>query len=265
MHADPLARPITLYQLLKEASIKPSKKQNDVVSNNADDENDASEDDEPPALDARFRLAASLANGLYEMHSAGWLHRNISSRYIYFLWNRSTGVLDLETPYLGGFEVARSLTAFTSSRSIWDPETVASQHPGCLFYKRWGTFRRDDKGPCDTLFYMPRHYYYSLALVLLEIRLWQSRDEVACLKTETFDPNEIRERAPEHQSGTLTDRLRDLDWDMSRYVKFDRKTFDNNIDHSQSEPERRRCDALFDRSIHAAYSTAQAEGVSQLE
>lgn len=65
--ADPLAHPVSLHDLLSLEEYRS---------------------EEPPEVDVRFKLVSLLANSLYEMHCTGWLHRNISSKSIYFLMTK---------------------------------------------------------------------------------------------------------------------------------------------------------------------------------
>ena len=91
--ADPLAPPVSLHDLLSL---------------------DEYRSEEPPEVDVRFQLVNSLAKALHEMHCTGWLHRNVSSNNIFFLKTKNgSGIesLDLEKPYMAGFDAARSFAS----------------------------------------------------------------------------------------------------------------------------------------------------------
>ncbi|KAF2790375.1 hypothetical protein K505DRAFT_340472 [Melanomma pulvis-pyrius CBS 109.77] len=148
--ADPLTHPVTLHDLLTEPIYQS---------------------DEPSSLDDRFELASSLARGLFEIHSTGWLHRNFSTKSVLFFRSNkeqeqdTIDDFDLHTPYISGFEFARSMGAYNSMRSY-------------LFYKEFTWFEYGSSpDDVNTLFYQPRHDYYSLGLVLLEIGIWKSLPE----------------------------------------------------------------------------------------
>ena len=92
--ADPLAHPVSLHNLLFLEEYRS---------------------EEPPEIDVRFQLVTSLANALHEMHCTEWLHRNISSKVIFFLKTKpGSGIesFDLEKPYMAGFDAARSFKAY---------------------------------------------------------------------------------------------------------------------------------------------------------
>ncbi|KAL2049734.1 hypothetical protein ABVK25_009957 [Lepraria finkii] len=154
--ADPLERPVSLHDLLT-----------------LDDHRSK----EPPDVDARFSLATKLANALHEMHSTGWLHRDVSSKNIHFFRGKdisSCNTYDIERPYIAGFDAARS---FTANRSLawyqWDFDAGLHQHPGYLLEKFWAQRHAERGNTGDKLFYMPRHDYYSIGLILLQIGMWK--------------------------------------------------------------------------------------------
>lgn len=155
--ADPLAHPVSLHDLLTLEEYRS---------------------EEPPEVDVRFQLVNSLANALHEMHCTGWLHRNISSNCIFFLKTKDgSGIesLDLEKPYMAGFDAARSFTAHgCAANRIWDHGALAYKHPGYLLYRSWAFHNAERGNTGDKLFYMPRHDYYSMGLVFLEIGMWCS-------------------------------------------------------------------------------------------
>ena len=134
--------------------------------------------DEPPEIDVRFQLVTSLTKALHEMHCTGWLHRDISSNSILFLKTRpGSGIeaLDLEKPYMAGFDAARS---FAANRSpgylIPNYDALIYKHPGYLLHRMWSQYRPRHGNTGDQLFHMPRHDYYSMGLVFLEIGMWRS-------------------------------------------------------------------------------------------
>ena len=147
--------------------------------------------EEPPEVDVRFQLVNTLAKALHAMHCTGWLHRNISSNNIFFLKTKDgSGIesLDLERPYMAGFDAARSLASgYSRGSPSLNFEALIYIHPGYLLYRNWYTYnsQHDDTG--DKLFYMPRHDYYSMGLVFLEIGMWRSLHSILLRDVPYFD------------------------------------------------------------------------------
>jgi hypothetical protein len=222
--ADPMAEPITLYDLLQE-------------------------DDKAPyiaTLDQRFELAKSLASAVHQMHSAGWMHKDISSHNVIFFKHKganSKTPYDLARPYLKGFRFARRVSAAapqpepsrgsffsrapTTGReghmqshafrprptSRYD-EVVSKakeahanfellqeclyQHPSYLFHRLISEADSDHNSEIAAYkannkretYYKCRHEYFSLGLILLEIGLWRTLDAMNVLR-EPFAPSSI--------------------------------------------------------------------------
>ena len=166
---DPLSCPVSLYEILisqKHAEI------------------------EPPTIDERFQLVSLLANALYEMHCSGWLHKNISSRNIYFFRIQDgygSDNLDLARPYVTGFEGARRLVSGRSCPIILDDEASIFQHPGYILHKTCASAKILNEDSDDQLFFMPRHDYYSLGLVSLEIGMWRSLADLVLQNPLSFN------------------------------------------------------------------------------
>ncbi|OAK94608.1 hypothetical protein IQ06DRAFT_79624 [Phaeosphaeriaceae sp. SRC1lsM3a] len=173
-NADPLTPPVTLHEILTDSKYHA---------------------EEPPSLDERFELAKSLARSIFEMHSSGWLHRDFSTKSILFFRSKSgsydeIGDLNLHTPYISGFEVARPLTSDHSLRmGSWKLENHLFKHPGYLLNKEVATFctynKKISDNDIETLYYQPRHDYYSLGLVLLAIGVWEDFPAL-CLRMRTL-------------------------------------------------------------------------------
>ncbi|KAL4802184.1 prion-inhibition and propagation-domain-containing protein [Aspergillus unguis] len=110
-----------------------------------------------PTLDARFRLAHTLANSLLQLNSSKWLHRNLRSAHILFI--KSTKEWFTE-PYIVGFSYSREDRRDAASLPLnhLDIED-AYQHPILTETPRIG-YRRDFDA-------------YSLGLILLEIGFWR--------------------------------------------------------------------------------------------
>ena len=209
--ADPLAPPVSLHDLLSL---------------------DEYRSEEPPEVDVRFQLVNSLAKALHEMHCTGWLHRNISSNNIFFLKTKNgSGIesLDLEKPYVAGFDAARPLTAGYSIFSYSNLEALIYIHPGYLLYRNSAESYAKGGDTADKLFYMPRHDYYSMGLVFLEIGMWRSLDSFL-LRDVPYFGYRRKARGP---GCTLGAQLEKLAKD-ARYVRL------NNSDQDTEEERSKR-------------------------
>ncbi|KAF5553634.1 hypothetical protein FMEXI_2283 [Fusarium mexicanum] len=61
-----------------------------------------------PTLDDRFRLAQAVSRAIFQMHSAGWMHKDISSKNILFFKDKEAGgAYRVDRPYLKGFRFSR--------------------------------------------------------------------------------------------------------------------------------------------------------------
>ena len=188
LNADPLASPVSLHDLLSL---------------------DEYRSEEPPEVDVRFQLVNSLAKALHEMHCTGWLHRNISSNNIFFLKTKNgSGIesLDLEKPYVAGFHAARSFASGYSGAPPWEEfEGLVYIHPGYLLHRSWSESKAEHLDTLDKLFYMPRHDYYSMGLVFLEIGMWRSLDSFLLRDVPCSDDYWGR---PEDHECTLGEKLK---------------------------------------------------------
>ena len=118
-----------------------------------------------PPLEDRFFLAHNLCMTLFEVHSSGWVHKNVRSRsVVLFADPDSKGLL---TPYLVGWGIARPqdpqherASAATNEDNEQDLEANIYRHP-----ERYGK---------PSTHYSNKHDLYALGVVLLEIGLWQT-------------------------------------------------------------------------------------------
>lgn len=129
----------------------------------------ASPDLKTPDLDARVRLARTLAVALWSLHSLDWLHKSLCGANILFFPSAFSAsatsptaaaalVPDIASPFLSGFDASRpdldaALSVAPKNPSIAD----LHRHPAAL------------RG----LPYCKSFDIYSLGLVLLEIGLWK--------------------------------------------------------------------------------------------
>jgi serine/threonine protein kinase len=131
-----------------------------------------------PELGQLFRLAHSLTTSLLEYHTISWLHKNISSHHIVFFSTRKDlSTYNISTPYVIGFDHSRPDRPNEYSEGPWDEQNRMKYHHPLY---RGGKDR-----------FRPEFDYFSLGLVLLEIGLWKSLEDV---------PNALLTPQDEHQS-----------------------------------------------------------------
>ncbi|KAF4458099.1 hypothetical protein F53441_107 [Fusarium austroafricanum] len=89
---DPVAEPITLHEMM------------------------SNENSRIPTLDDRFQLAQAISRAIFQMHSAGWMHKDISSKNILFFKGKEEGgTYRVDQPYLKGFRFSRK-TSFVEKK-----------------------------------------------------------------------------------------------------------------------------------------------------
>jgi serine/threonine protein kinase len=121
-----------------------------------------------PSLEQRFHLAQALASSVLKFHTVSWLQKSISSFNIVFFHPANEPWLEgIADPFFLGFLYSRNNdeNAFTEGPAE-DASFRDYQHPD---YRRRGR-----KG----LKYRAEYDYYSLGLVLLEIGLWRTIDNI---------------------------------------------------------------------------------------
>lgn len=120
-----------------------------------------------PPLEVRFKLAKNLAIALYQLQCAGWVHRKVSSYNVIFFKNRNTEEVDLNQPFLVGWQYSRpddQRRLFPSERSS---EGIADLD---MYVHRMRMVRGGDGR-------FPRFRksfdIYSLGVILIEIAFWE--------------------------------------------------------------------------------------------
>ena len=138
---------------------------------------------ELPLLGGRFRLAHALAASIFRFHSIGWLHKSIASKTIMFFSHQGLPWSEqLQNWYIRGFLHSR-LNDAPSCDSTMDPELMNYHHPDYL---------HSLKNTRGLVRYQPRFDYYSLGIVLLEIGLWTSLEEMTGKRS--ISPEEVRRK-----------------------------------------------------------------------
>jgi hypothetical protein len=156
-----------------------------------------------PPLEARLRVAHSLAAALDVLHSVSYVHKNIRSKNILFYYTKSSvekpvaveskkigphGVDEdddnEEMPlhwYLYGFEYARHMDTKSSLGADGDLHNNTYRHP-----ERLGAPSKN---------FDPIHDIYALGVVLLELGTWHRATEIARLRgTTAMDGQRLRNR-----------------------------------------------------------------------
>ncbi|KAF4335478.1 kinesin [Fusarium beomiforme] len=146
-----------------------------------------------PDLDDKFKLAATLAASLFELHTVGWLHKSLKSSNVVFFppsttsesQNQATDTSNQGTyetwtatsqlirhPYLVGFNHSRPDDPMAFTSGLADQESRHYQHPA---YLKAGTG------------YRMEFDYYSLGILLLEIGFWKPLSKITQDWTGSFE------------------------------------------------------------------------------
>ena len=119
-----------------------------------------------PSLSERIALANKVSSCVFYVHSVNWLHKALRSQNI-LCFPSASGAM-LESPYLTGFEYAR-------------PARIGEATEATPVSPAWEIYQHPNIQGADA---ETRQYYrktfdiYSLGVVLLEIALWKSIDEI---------------------------------------------------------------------------------------
>jgi len=137
-----------------------------------------------PLLNERFRLALTLATAVHELHSFGWLHKEINSFNIAFLYSNDSSTISIREPYIIGFGYARPDTKEVVSLSVTSSSKDIYKHPDL---RKAMHGHQGEQAPR----FSRKYDIYSLGLVLLEIGLW---DRVSTFNEITTSPEDFKER-----------------------------------------------------------------------
>jgi hypothetical protein len=120
-----------------------------------------------PSLGNRFFVAHALALTVLNIHSSSWVHKNIWSKgVLLFLYPNVEQPLRSKrlVPYLTGWGLARLQDGNTVQQANFDVVPNLYRHP-----RRQGQF---------TASFKSEHDVYGLGVVLIEIGLWRTVDQI---------------------------------------------------------------------------------------
>ena len=116
-------------------------------------------------LDDKFRIAASLASSIFELHSAGWLHKNIESSNILLFLDKDGSSNTIRGSYLVGMRYSRpDGTIWISDAQLFDSQGDAEDPAFDYVHPRYKQGITRFEKAFD---------FYSIGIVLLEIGFWQ--------------------------------------------------------------------------------------------
>lgn len=193
---------------------------------------------EKPSLEARLRLALTLAVALFQFHTVGWVHKSFRSSNILFFPGETPTPLTLENPYLVGFEYAREDAGFSDNPVYTDIATDIYRHP-----QTWGK---------PTTNFQKMHDIYSLGVVLLEIGLWQP---VAALEKTQFRDLVYADRF-DVQELFQTEAARRLPFGLgSAYAEVVRKCLTGRFDVLPGEDEGSLSQGEYQNQVRNSFPT----------
>ncbi len=116
-------------------------------------------------LDDKFRIAACLASSIFELHSAGWLHKYIQSSNVLLFSDKRDRSDAIGDPYLVGMRHSRpDGTVWISDTRLFDSKGDSDDPARDYIHPQYtpGSTRFDK-----------RFDFYSVGVVLLEIGFWE--------------------------------------------------------------------------------------------
>ena len=117
-----------------------------------------------PTLGERFSIALEIGSALQRWHLAGWVHRGISSRNIYFFRPSDLMRLSYENPYLCGFQHARPYRVVSQTPYVQDFSINVYNHPNV------------QEEPSEQ--HGIEHDLYSYGVLLCELGLWMVAEDI---------------------------------------------------------------------------------------
>ncbi|TQV92160.1 hypothetical protein IF1G_09232 [Cordyceps javanica] len=152
-------------------------------------------------LARRLEIALALAETMLQLHTAGWMHKNLRSDNVVFLAAHGSDAQTfvLSRPYVVGYEYARPDT--------WD---AAQKYTSYLeFDLEEELYRHPQTCGADRQTYQKRFDMYALAAVLVELVAWKPLLDIQSTFTKPGLADEIA-RAGEDGNATSLPSLHDL-------------------------------------------------------
>lgn len=118
-----------------------------------------------PSLTQRIHICKALAETVLQLHTAGWLHKNICTNNVLFVdkeshsWDQGTSL----GPYLSGYEFTRNSLEETEKMPA-DPVLDLYRHP--------------EAQPDSGRSFLKAFDLYALGCILLVVSLWEGLDEI---------------------------------------------------------------------------------------
>ncbi|KAI0377038.1 hypothetical protein F5Y04DRAFT_193010 [Hypomontagnella monticulosa] len=184
-----------------------------------------------PSLPQRFQLARKLVYSFMQLHSARWLHKGFRSEKVIFFATTDKHAegdelptANYDNPYVVGFEFARQSGVENVSLPILrDPGNQIYVHPDLLADDALATAEAGGEAvvlPAQR--YNQAYDLYSLALVLIEIGLWQPLSTFVKPNTPVANlGGEFKKLAARNLAHTMGPGYRDvvitmLGWEMAQ-------------------------------------------------
>lgn len=117
------------------------------------------------ALPIRFAIAQRVATSLGAFHAIRWVHKSIRSHSVLFFREKNSMAMTYRDPYLVGFEFSRPETGPTNMIGDDVIEYNLYRHKDRLWENPTTAFNR-------------KHDIYALGVVLLEIGLWKTAQDI---------------------------------------------------------------------------------------
>ncbi|KAI1086175.1 prion-inhibition and propagation-domain-containing protein [Rostrohypoxylon terebratum] len=122
-----------------------------------------------PPISTRISLCNTLAECLFSFHSVDWLHKGFSSNNILFFYEGDDRP-NFKMPYITGYGLSRPTNILEmTAKPLCDPRSDLYRHPHAQY------------GEADN-HYLKSYDMYSLGIVLIEIALWSSIEDIVGIK-----------------------------------------------------------------------------------
>lgn len=151
-----------------------------------------------PSLNERIRLAICLVETVLQLHTSGFVHKEIRSDNVLFFRAKSSSAppsANAFGPYLGGYVYARADNPLEATES---PETVFEAN----LYRHPLTLAKDRPA------YRKTFDLFSLGCVLLELGLWSRLSRILSVDLEHVEHFEQRAESPMQSTAQTRSKLK---------------------------------------------------------